>query len=140
MTDPFDLERFVQAQAPSYASALAELRAGDKRSHWMWFVFPQVVGLGSSPMAQRFGITGLPEARAYLDHEVLGPRLRECAAALLSLGTSDPEQVLGSIDAMKLQSSMTLFLAAGEPLCRQVLERFYAGEADVRTLTTLPPR
>jgi uncharacterized protein (DUF1810 family) len=142
MTDPFDLERFVEAQAPSYPSALAELRAGAKRSHWMWFVFPQVVGLGSSPMAQRFGISGLPEARAYLEHPLLGARLRECATALLDFGTSDPVQVLGGVDALKLRSSMTLFALArpDEPLFQDVLDRFYDGEQDPATVTTLRSR
>jgi uncharacterized protein (DUF1810 family) len=142
MTDPFDLARFVEAQAPAYASALAELRAGAKRSHWMWFVFPQVAGLGSSPMAQRFGIIGLPEARAYLEHPVLGARLRECATALLDLGTSDAEQVLGGIDALKLRSSMTLFAlgAPDEPLFQDVLDRFYDGERCGKTVTILRSR
>ena len=141
MSDPFDLQRFVEAQASSYPSALAELKAGDKRSHWMWFVFPQVAGLGSSPMAQRFAIAGLAEARAYLDHEVLGPRLRECAAVLLALGTSDPVDVLGGIDALKLRSSMTLFaLASADPVFEQVLDRFYGGKRDEQTVTILGPR
>jgi uncharacterized protein (DUF1810 family) len=143
VSDPFDLERFVEAQSSTYPSVLAELRAGDKRSHWMWFVFPQVAGLGSSPTAQRYGITGLPEARAYLAHPVLGARLRECAAALLALGTSDPVEVLNSpVDAMKLRSSMTLFALADpdEPRFQQVLDRLYGGEQDQATLRTLRPR
>jgi uncharacterized protein (DUF1810 family) len=136
------LDRFVEAQDPVYATALAELRAGDKRSHWMWFVFPQLVGLGSSPAAQRYGVTGLVEARDYLAHPVLGARLRECAQALLDLGTSDPVDVLGGIDAMKLRSSMTLFALAApeEPLFQQVLDRFYGGEPDATSLRILRPR
>ncbi|HET7799990.1 MAG TPA: DUF1810 domain-containing protein [Humibacillus xanthopallidus] len=111
MTDPFDLERFVRAQEASgtYDRALAELRDGRKLSHWMWFVFPQVAGLGRSATAQRYAVSGLPEARAYLAHPVLGRRLVECAQALDDLGERDPQQVLGDIDAVKLCSSMTLF-------------------------------
>ena len=111
MTDPFDLERFVRAQESSgtYERALAELRAGRKRSHWMWFVLPQVAGLGRSATAQRYAVSGLPEARAYLAHPVLGRRLVECAQALDDLDERDPRQVLGDIDAVKLCSSMTLF-------------------------------
>jgi uncharacterized protein (DUF1810 family) len=111
MTDSFDLERFVRAQDAfgAYAQALAELRAGRKTGHWMWFVFPQVAGLGQSAMAQRYAVSGLPEARAYLAHPVLGRRLLECAEVLDGLDESDPQQVLGHIDAVKLRSSMTLF-------------------------------
>jgi uncharacterized protein (DUF1810 family) len=111
MTDSFDLERFVRAQDAfgTYAQALAELRAGRKTGHWMWFVFPQVAGLGQSAMAQRYAVSGLPEARAYLAHPVLGRRLLECAEVLDGLDESDPQQVLGHIDAVKLRSSMTLF-------------------------------
>ncbi len=136
--DPYGLRRFVEAQedAAIYARALAELRAGRKRSHWMWFVFPQIAGLGSSPMAQAYAIRSVAEARAYLDHPVLGPRLRECAAALLA---ADPalsaERILGGIDALKLRSSMTLFARAdpSEALFPAVLDRFYEGEADPAT-------
>ncbi|GGM82559.1 hypothetical protein GCM10009721_03870 [Terrabacter tumescens] len=135
-----DLERFVRAQdaGGTYASALAELRAGSKRGHWMWFVFPQVAGLGLSETARAYAVSGLPEARAYLRHPVLGPRLRECAQALDSLGTSDPVEVLGSIDATKLRSSMTLFERAAddpadaEPFAR-VLEHFFGGRRDDAT-------
>ncbi|MGY1748790.1 DUF1810 domain-containing protein [Modestobacter sp. SYSU DS0511] len=138
--DPFDLQRFVDAQEAggTYAQALAELRAGSKRSHWMWFVFPQVAGLGRSPMAQRYAIGGAEEARAYLAHPVLGPRLVECARALLDLGTSDPVDVLGGVDAQKLRSSMTLFAAVtAEPAFGAVLDRFFAGDRDDATLTRL---
>src|SRR6478735_8455990 len=116
MADPFDLERFVRAQEASgtYDHALAELRAGAKRSHWMWFVFPQVAGLGRSATAQRYAVSGLPEARAYLAHPVLGPRLVECARALDELAETDARRVLGGIDAVKLRSSMTLFERAAD--------------------------
>lgn len=137
--DPFDLERFVQAQDGVHEQALRELRDGAKRGHWMWFVFPQVAGLGSSPAAQRYAISGLDEAHAYLAHPVLGPRLVECAQALLELGERDPVRVLGSIDALKLRSSMTLFEAAApdERVFGEVLERFYDGERDAATTSRL---
>jgi len=140
VSDPFGLDRFVQAQGGgTYEQALAELRAGAKRSHWMWFVFPQVAGLGRSPAAQRYAISGLPEAQAYLDHPVLGPRLVECAQALLDLGTSDAVRVLGPVDALKLRSSMTLF-ARAEPeaaVFGEVLDRFFGGQPDEATLRRL---
>jgi uncharacterized protein (DUF1810 family) len=135
------LQRFVDAQDESgtYSGALAELRAGRKRSHWMWFVFPQLAGLGRSPTAQYFAIADLDEARAYLAHPVLGPRLRDCAAALAEGDGSDPVAVLGDIDAVKLRSSMTLFAHADpdEPLFGAVLDRYYAGEEDAATLELL---
>jgi uncharacterized protein (DUF1810 family) len=140
--DPFDLQRFrdAQEQGGMYATALAELRAGRKRSHWIWFVFPQLDGLGTSPTARRYAIKSLAEARAYLADAVLGPRLHECCQALLTLGASaspgaSAEAVLGGIDALKLRSSMTLFASAapGEPAFRQVLERYYDGQADAAT-------
>ena len=136
----FDLERFVRAQdaGGTYEAALAELRAGRKRSHWMWFVFPQVAGLGSSPMAQQYAIAGLEEARAYLAHPVLGPRLVEAARALAALPGDDPVAVLGSIDAVKLRSSMTLFARAGdEPVFPEVLAKYYAGAEDDATLSRI---
>jgi uncharacterized protein (DUF1810 family) len=133
-----ELERFVQAQDGTYDRALAELRAGQKRSHWMWFVFPQIAGLGSSPTAQRYAIGDLAEARAYLAHPVLGPRLTECAEALLAVEGRSAEQILGYPDDLKLRSSMTLFAeAAGQgrdDLFRQVLDRYYDGEPDPATL------
>ena len=135
---PVDLHRFVVAQdrAGTYDAAVRELRAGRKTSHWMWFVFPQVAGLGRSATAQQYALAGLDEARAYLADPVLGPRLRECAGALLALPGGDPVAVLGAVDAQKLRSSMTLFAQAapGEPLWAQVLERLFAGEADPLTL------
>jgi uncharacterized protein (DUF1810 family) len=130
-----DLERFVTAQAGTYDVALAELRAGRKRSHWMWFVFPQLAGLGRSATAAHFAIRDLAEARAYLAHPVLGARLRECAQALVSLPDRDPEAVLGGIDALKLRSSMTLFLRAApdEPIFAEVLDHYYGGVPDDAT-------
>ncbi len=139
VSDPFGLQRFVDAQRDTYDRALAELRAGAKRSHWMWFVLPQVAGLGRSATAQHFAISGLDEARAYLAHPVLGPRLTECARALLDLGTTDPVAVLGSVDAQKLRSSMTLFAHADpdQPVFREVLDRYFAGNEDDATLARL---
>jgi uncharacterized protein (DUF1810 family) len=134
----FDLERFVTAQRGTYEGALAELRAGHKRGHWMWFVFPQVAGLGHSSMAQHYAISGLAEARAYLAHPVLGPRLVEAALALLDRPGGDPVAVVGPVDALKLRSSMTLFAqASDEPAFRQVLDKFYDGSEDDATLTRL---
>jgi uncharacterized protein (DUF1810 family) len=141
--DPHDLQRFVDAQDDlrTYDTALAELRAGRKRSHWMWFVLPQLAGLGMSSTAQHFGIHGLAEARAYLAHPVLGPRLRDGARALADLDTADPVAVLGPVDALKLRSSMTLFARAepGEPVFRQVLEQYYDGAEDPATVSLLGP-
>lgn len=141
MSDPFGLQRFVAAQEAggTYDTALAELRAGHKRSHWMWFVFPQVAGLGRSAMAQRYAIGDLAEAGAYLAHPVLGPRLRDCARALTGLATTDPVAVLGGIDAQKLHSSMTLFAVAApdEPLFGQVLDRYFGGASDPGTTARL---
>lgn len=132
----FDLERFTTAQAPVMDAVRAELRAGRKRSHWMWFVFPQLRGLGMSSMAHRYGLEGLQEAHAYLAHPVLGARLRECCALLLQAPGNDIHAILGSPDDMKLRSCLTLFLLAApqEPLLRQCLDRYYAGEPDPRTL------
>jgi uncharacterized protein (DUF1810 family) len=136
--DPHRLQRFLAAQdqGGTYERALAELRAGRKTSHWMWFVFPQVAGLGHSPMAREYAIESLAEARAYLEHPVLGPRLRECAAALLPHAGTPAAAILGGIDAIKLRSSMTLFARAApeEPLFGEVLDAFYDGEADPETL------
>lgn len=136
------LERFVAAQddGDTYRRALAELRAGRKMSHWMWFVFPQIAGLGRSPTARRFAIADLAEARAYLAHPVLGPRLRTCAQALLEIEGRSAREILGAIDALKLRSSMTLFArAAGpdEPLFAAVLDRYYDGEPDPETVRRL---
>ena len=141
MDDPFDLQRFRAAQAGAYDGALAELRAGRKRGHWIWFVFPQVQGLGSSAMSRRYAIGSLAEARAYLADGTLGPRLRACCEALQTLGDTDIRAVLGGIDALKLRSSMTLFALAdpSEPLFAQVLERWYGGERDDATVRLLDP-
>jgi uncharacterized protein (DUF1810 family) len=139
VTDPFALQRFVDAQRDSYDQALAELRAGSKRTHWMWFVFPQIAGLGRSATAQHFAISGLDEARAYLDHPVLGPRLEQSAQALLDIDTTDPVALLGSIDAQKLRSSMTLFAHADpdRAVFRAVLDRFFEGNEDDATTARL---
>ena len=133
--DPHDLGRFVSAQDSVFETAVGELVAGRKRTHWMWFVFPQVAGLGHSPMAQAYAIGSLQEARDYLAHPVLGPRLLECTRALLGHAGRSAQDVLGGIDALKLRSSITLFARADpdQPLFAQVLEQFYGGEPDVRT-------
>jgi uncharacterized protein (DUF1810 family) len=137
MRDSYNLERFVSAQNEGgvYERALDELRRGRKTGHWMWFVFPQVAGLGKSTLAQVYGIGSLAEARAFLDHPVLGARLVECAAALAATPDLTAEQILGEIDAMKLRSSMTLFhrAAPDDPLFPQVLDRFFAGIPDMQT-------
>jgi uncharacterized protein (DUF1810 family) len=136
MSDPFELQRFVDAQdaGGAYDRALSELRAGRKRSHWMWFVFPQVAGLGRSITAQAYAIGSLAEAQAYLDHPILGARLRECVRTLLE-PTTDAREMLGEIDAMKLRSSMTLFAGAApaDPNFRRVLDRYFGGTADEAT-------
>ena len=137
MADPHDLQRFVTAQdeGGTYDQALAELRAGRKTSHWMWFVFPQVAGLGQSPTSRHFAVRSLDEARAYLAHPVLGARLRESAQALLDGGGTDARAVLGGIDALKLRSSMTLFARAApeEERFQAVLDRYFGGEPDPET-------
>lgn len=136
---PFDLQRFVDAQNTVYEQVVRELSAGRKQSHWMWFVFPQIAGLGESAMSQRYAIASLDEARAYLAHPVLGPRLLECAALVLDAKGRTAEAIFGGIDARKLQSSMTLFgrAAPGPGSFRTVLESFYAGEEDRATLGRL---
>lgn len=138
-----DLSRFHEAQQPVYDDALAELRAGRKRTHWMWFVFPQLDGLGSSPTARRYAIRDLAEARAYLADEVLGARLAECAGALLAVEGRTAEQIMGYPDDLKLRSSMTLFREAAGPagqLFSRVLDRYYDGEPDQATLQLLRTR
>ncbi len=139
--DPFDLQRFVDAQARDYAQALAELRAGHKRSHWIWYVLPQLRGLGSSAMSQRYGIGSLAEARAYLAHPLLGARLRECVAALHAhRGRLSAVDVLGSVDALKCRSCLTLFDAAADhsgPVFAEALDAFFGGERDPATLARL---
>ena len=139
MDDPFGLERFVAAQAPVYDRVCAELRAGRKRSHWMWFIFPQIRGLGSSAMAQRYAITSLAEATAYLDHPVLGPRLRECTQLVNAVDGRSAHEIFGSPDDMKFHSSMTLFLRAGseDELFRATLDKYFGGKLDRATIDRL---
>lgn len=136
---PFDLDRFMVAQEHIYLGVRRELRRGRKSGHWMWFIFPQIAGLGHSPTAQRFAITSQAEARAYAAHPVLGARLRECASIVLAVPGRTAEEIFGSMDAMKLRSSMTLFhrAAPDEPVFRQVLDRYYGGVVDEATNTRL---
>jgi uncharacterized protein (DUF1810 family) len=131
----YDLGRFVVAQEHTYAGALEELRRGRKTGHWIWFIFPQIAGLGQSVMSQRYAISSLEEARLFLAHPVLGARLRECAAAVLASGGRSAEEMFGSIDARKLRSCMTLFhrAASDEPVFAQVLDLLYDGVADEMT-------
>jgi uncharacterized protein (DUF1810 family) len=141
MDDPYRLERFVQAQdaGGTFQRAVAELRAGRKVSHWMWFVFPQVEGLGLSAMSQRYAISGLAEARAYLQHPVLGTRLVDCATVLAATDGKSAAEILGAVDAMKLRSSMTLFAAAApdQPAFSAVLTKYFGGAPDEATLARL---
>lgn len=138
MTDPYDLDRFVAAQAGSYDTALAEIRRGAKRSHWMWYIFPQIAGLGRSDMARRYAIGSLDAARAYLGHPLLGPRLRDCVSALQDLTGGTAAGVFGDIDAVKLRSSLTLFdVAGGGPLFAAALARWFEGVPDPATLRIL---
>jgi uncharacterized protein (DUF1810 family) len=143
MDDPYDLGRFVAAQDArrTYDDATAELRRGRKTSHWMWFVFPQIAGLGFSPTAQRYAISSLDQARAYLAHPVLGPRLIECAGIVAATEGRTAEQIFGEIDAMKLRSSATLFLRAApeEPVFGHVLSRFFDGVPDPATDRLIGP-
>ena len=134
MTTDATLARFVDAQANVYETALAEIRAGAKRSHWIWFIFPQLRGLGLSPTAHYYGMASLDEARAYLAHPLLGQRYRECVGALAGLATNDPVAVFGTTDAMKLRSSLTLFEAAEPlPMLAAALDRWFQGERDPLT-------
>ncbi len=138
MPDPFNLERFVQAQQPLYARVREELAAARKRSHWIWFVFPQLRGLGSSAIARTYALASIEEARAYLAHPLLGARLRECAGLLLGAAGADARQVMGYPDDLKLRSCMTVFAAAASEPCDQhlfqaVLVKFFAGIADPLT-------
>jgi len=136
--DPFDLARFVEAQADNYADALAEIRDGYKVSHWMWFIFPQFAGLGSSSMAQRFAIKSVAEAEAYLAHPTLGPRLVECCEAALAVDGKSAISIFGTPDDMKLRSCVTLFDAISPGgVFGRVLAKYYAGEPDRRTLTLI---
>ena len=142
MGDAFDLERFVSAQASAYDRALAEIRAGLKQSHWMWFVFPQYAGLGSSSTAAHYAIRSRAEAEAYLQHPVLGARLRECAEAVCALKCRSAQEVFGYPDDMKLRSSATLFASVSPPgsVFQRVLDAFFDGAADERTLALLHGR
>ena len=137
MVHAYDLERFVAAQDAkgTYDGAVDELRRGRKTSHWMWFVFPQIAGLGRSDMSRRFAISSLDEAKAYLEHPVLGPRLQACAGLVAQVQGQSAEQIFGIIDAQKLHSSMTLFLRAApdEPLFTQVLDQYFGGRVDSAT-------
>ena len=134
-SDPFDLARFTSAQAHDYDVALNELRAGAKRSHWMWYVFPQFAGLGRSSLSQHYAIGSRAEAQAYLAHPLLGPRLRECAAALLAHRGRSAGEIMGSPDDLKLRSSATLFAAVSdEPVFRALLDQFFSGQPDPETL------
>ncbi|MEM7170179.1 MAG: DUF1810 domain-containing protein [Pseudomonadota bacterium] len=137
--DPFDLERFVVAQDPLYGRVIVELGQGRKTSHWMWFIFPQIAGLGRSPTSMKYSISGLQEAKAYLGHEVLGKRLRDCVNLLLRLQEVTAVAVFGGVDSQKLRSSMTLFgQAAPQDGCFQaVLDRFFDGKGDPATLAIL---
>ncbi len=139
--DPFNLQRFVEAQETHYAMALRELEQGQKASHWMWFIFPQLAALGRSNRAWFYGLSGLAEAEAYLAHPLLGPRLVACVRELLRHAPTAPRVLLGEVDALKLRSCLTLFHAANpaEPLWAEALRAFYAGEADALTLKLLAP-
>ncbi len=141
MDDRFDLERFVEAQAGVYDLALGELRAGQKRSHWMWFVFPQIAGLGASPTAQAYAIASLEEARAYLAHPVLGPRLVECVQAVNAAHERSAGDIFGYPDELKFRSSLTLFLLAAASEAKapfqRGLDKYFEGEGDPLTLSKL---
>jgi uncharacterized protein (DUF1810 family) len=139
MDDPYKLERFVQAQERVYDRVCAELRQGSKRSHWMWFVFPQIRGLGQSHMAKRYAIASREEAEAYLHHPVLGPRLRQCAGLLLQIQGQPIGEIMGWPDDLKLRSSMTLFAqaTADRQIFLDVLEKYYRGQLDAATLERL---
>lgn len=139
MEDPYHLQRFLEAQHSVYYQALNELQQGERRTLWMWFIFPQLAGLGSSATSRYFGISGREEALAYLQHPVLGPRLRECAQAVLAVSGRSAEQIFGYPDVLKLRSCMTLFAAVAEPgsVFAQVLEKYYDGQPDPRTVELL---
>ena len=138
MNDPHNFDRFLEAQAGSYATAVNEIRRGMKRGHWMWFIFPQLAGLGRSATAQHYAIRSLNEARSYLSHPVLGTRLRACVASLQDLDGLTAQTVFGEVDAIKLRSSLTLFIEAGAgPLFVAALERWFAGKKDAATLALL---
>lgn len=135
LNDPYDLDRFVQAQRHCYEQALAEIRAGRKRTHWMWYFFPQLAGLGRSPAAQKYAITGIEEAEAYLQHPMLGLRLAECAEAVLAVEGRSSHDIFGSPDDRKLRSSATLFAIVSPPesVFHRLIDRYFHGEPDSRT-------
>lgn len=139
MSDAFDLERFADAQRDIYEQALSEIRGGRKQSHWMWFVFPQLAGLGSSPTSRFYAIENIDEARAYLGHPILGKRLAECAEVVLAIEGKSASEIFGSPDDMKLQSCMTLFALASPAgsIYERVLDKFFAGEQDRETIRLL---
>jgi uncharacterized protein (DUF1810 family) len=139
MSDPFHLQRFVDAQAPVIDKVRGELHAGAKRSHWMWFIFPQIRGLGSSDLARRFAISSLAEARAYLEHPVLGPRLRECSALVAAVDARSIEDIFGYPDELKFRSSMTLFARAtpDNRIFDDCLRKYFGGDPDPATLAQL---
>ena len=139
MSEEYDLDRFLEAQEDAYDAALDELKAGRKRSHWIWFVFPQMAGLGHSPTAQHYGIRSLEEAQAYLAHPILGARLHECLKALQLVETNDAREVFGDLDAMKFRSSLTLFAEAdpGDAIIEAALDRWFGGTKDEKTLQLL---
>ena len=137
--DPFNLQRFVEAQNPVFTQVTSELRDGEKQSHWMWFIFPQVQGLGSSPLARKYAISSLAEAKAYLNHPVLGPRLKECVQLVLAVNGRTVGQIFGTPDDLKFRSSLTLFSRAEpeSPLFQQALQKYFGGQADSATLAKL---
>ncbi|MDH4107688.1 MAG: DUF1810 domain-containing protein [Gammaproteobacteria bacterium] len=138
MNDPYDLARFLDAQERVYPAVVAELGRGRKTGHWIWYIFPQIAGLGSSAMSRRYSIGCVDEARAYLAHPVLGRRLRECVGQVMNISDKTAEQVFGSLDAIKFRSCLTLFGAAGvDPLFEQALDRYYGGSPDEATLRLL---
>lgn len=137
--DPFDLERFISAQEGIYSQVLAEIKRGQKRSHWMWYIFPQIEGLGFSPISKHYAVKSLAEARQYLEHPVLGSRLLECAQALLEVKGRSADEIFGYPDELKLRSCMTLFAQVASPRSEfeQVLDLYYAGQPDQQTLLIL---
>lgn len=139
LSDPFNLQRFVDAQDTVYAQVLAELKAGDKESHWIWFIFPQIKGLGSSAMAEKFAISSREEAAAYLAHPILGPRLRECAALVNAVEGRSAYEILGDPDDLKFRSSMTLFavIADEKRIFQEALKKYFDGEYDPLTLARI---
>jgi uncharacterized protein (DUF1810 family) len=138
MTDPFELQRFIDAQAPVYTQAMSELRSGRKRSHWMWFIFPQIAGLGHSAMAHRYAIASRDEAVAYLKHPALGSRLRECTETVCGIEDRSIGEIFGSPDDLKFRSSMTLFAAVSpDPEFPMAIAKFYDGTPDPKTLRLL---